>query len=73
MESVGPIWENHEEGAGGPGPLHPMIGRVGGGVRLNNNELGHCVVQRYDYKGGYCNLESGMGSKQFHYFFVVLD
>ena len=21
-----------EEGAGGPGPLHPMIGRVGGGV-----------------------------------------
>ena len=36
MESVGPIWENHEEGAGGPGPLHPMIGRVGGGVRLNN-------------------------------------
>ena len=24
-----------EEGAGGPGPLHPMIGRVGGGVRLN--------------------------------------
>ena len=24
-----------EEGAVGPGPLHPMIGRVGGGVRLN--------------------------------------
>ena len=31
----GPDMENHEEGAGGPGPLHPMIGRVGGGVRLN--------------------------------------
>ena len=33
-----------EEGAGGPGPLHPMIGRVGGGVRLNNMNQGIIVL-----------------------------
>ena len=57
-----------EKGAGGPGPLHPMIGRVGGGVRLNITNWGNVLFSSTIRR-------VGIGSKQFfhHLFFVVLE